>query len=167
MITISLWQPWASAIALGLKRFETRSWAAECVGHRIAIHAAKRNTPEVRTWWMENVKAAFAEHADVSREAFAKAGIHDWCDLPLGAIVCTCDLVAVHPTEPLVERRGVPPLECVWGNFSPGRYAWELANVEPLKVPAPAKGWQNFFTWDPATNETKGLPPASRGRVAA
>ena len=44
MYAITLHQPWASLIALGLKTVETRSWPApsRLVGHTIAIHAAKR-----------------------------------------------------------------------------------------------------------------------------
>jgi hypothetical protein len=37
---ISLWQPWASLMALGLKRHETRHWPTAYRGP-IAIHAAK------------------------------------------------------------------------------------------------------------------------------
>jgi ASCH domain-containing protein len=44
---ISLWQPWASLIALGVKRIETRSWPcpAKYIGERVLIHAAKRPLP--------------------------------------------------------------------------------------------------------------------------
>ena len=37
---LSLWQPWASAIALGLKKIETRSWYTPYRGP-LLIHAAK------------------------------------------------------------------------------------------------------------------------------
>ena len=44
LLAISLWNPWASLIAIGAKPFETRSWAppAKCIGQRIAVHAALR-----------------------------------------------------------------------------------------------------------------------------
>jgi activating signal cointegrator 1 len=42
---ISLWQPWATLIALGEKKFETRSWLTNYRG-QIAIHAAKRMEPD-------------------------------------------------------------------------------------------------------------------------
>lgn len=169
MIAITLWQPWASAIAVGLKTYETRAWAAECVGQRIAIHAAKRNTTELREWWMDRVKGnpEFAQ-------AFARHGINDWCDLPMGAVVCTADLMACVTTEKLVATRAVEceSREYAWGNFAPiddqngqPRYGWKLANVTPLVPPAPAKGWQNFFTWDPATNVTVGLAPSWKGKA--
>lgn len=40
MNAISLWQPWASLVAAGIKRIETRSWGTNFRGP-IAIHAAK------------------------------------------------------------------------------------------------------------------------------
>ena len=44
MYAISLWQPYASLIAEGIKVQETRNWAPpkHLIGERIAIHAAKR-----------------------------------------------------------------------------------------------------------------------------
>src|SRR3546814_21127441 len=44
---ISLWQPWASAIALGHKSIETRHWPTKYRGE-LAIHAAKRFGPDER-----------------------------------------------------------------------------------------------------------------------
>lgn len=40
MKTISLWQPWASLVAIKAKRIETRSWYTSYRGP-LAIHAAK------------------------------------------------------------------------------------------------------------------------------
>lgn len=41
MKAITIWQPWASLLAHGMKQYETRSWATKYRGP-IAIHAAKR-----------------------------------------------------------------------------------------------------------------------------
>ena len=41
MKAITLWDPWASAMALELKRNETRGWSTPYRGP-LAIHAAKR-----------------------------------------------------------------------------------------------------------------------------
>ena len=41
MKALSLWQPWASLIAAGVKKVETRHWPTAYRGP-IAIHAAKR-----------------------------------------------------------------------------------------------------------------------------
>lgn len=155
MIAISLWQPWASAIAVGLKKFETRSWAAECVGKRIAIHAAKKNTPELRRWWMHNVKGC-GDIVDLNAHTFHLNGIHDWVDLPFGKIVCTADLIAVEKTAQLMSSARISTLECSWGNFSTldeetgkPRWGWTLSNVEKLAAPVSCVGRQGFFIWNP------------------
>lgn len=44
---ITLWQPWASAIACGVKTHETRSWKTRFRGP-IAIHAAKHVPQKIR-----------------------------------------------------------------------------------------------------------------------
>src|SRR5262245_34476504 len=75
MKAISLWQPWASLIAIGTKTMETRDWAPprEYLGGRIAIHAAKRPVcfpPDI---------------ADDLHEAFGFCALNH--RLPRGAIV--------------------------------------------------------------------------------
>lgn len=44
MKALTLWQPWAAAIAHGTKRVENRGWRppASIIGQRIAIHASAR-----------------------------------------------------------------------------------------------------------------------------
>ena len=44
MKSLSLWQPWASLVALGIKTVETRSWATSYRGP-LAIHAATHRPP--------------------------------------------------------------------------------------------------------------------------
>jgi hypothetical protein len=41
---ITIWQPWATLIAIGAKPFEFRSWPvpARLIGQRIAVHAGAR-----------------------------------------------------------------------------------------------------------------------------
>ncbi|MFV0399180.1 MAG: ASCH domain-containing protein [Oscillospiraceae bacterium] len=41
MKAITIWQPWASLLACGAKKYETRSWVTSYRGP-IAIHAAAR-----------------------------------------------------------------------------------------------------------------------------
>jgi hypothetical protein len=137
MKTISLWQPWAAAIALGLKTIETRHWATAVRG-RIAIHAAKRASADVR-----------AEFDFFVRDrgfglAFAAAGYTDFEDLPRGAIVATCELADCLPVE-RIKAAGLAPAEAAWGNYGGGRFGWILRNVRPLPVPVPFTGRQGFF----------------------
>lgn len=53
---LSLWQPWATLVALGVKSIETRSWSTKYRGP-IAIHAAARRPPLMHLPRLHPVKA--------------------------------------------------------------------------------------------------------------
>jgi hypothetical protein len=38
--------------------------------------------------------------------------------------------------------------EIAFGDWTPGRYAWLLANVRPLAEPVPARGAQGLWHWE-------------------
>lgn len=128
---ISLWQPYASLIALKLKQYETRHWQTSYRG-LLAIHAAKRWTQE--EWYA--IDKLSTKHDEIYR------GLH--YPLPLGAVVCICKLVQCHRTESLK----VSELERSVGNFAPGRFAWQLEVVEVFDTPIPARGAQGLWTWE-------------------
>lgn len=127
MKAISLWQPWATAVSLGHKRIETRSWNTNYRGP-LAIHAAKRFGPDER---------AFAQ----SECAYGRLPK----ELPLGAIVATCILHDVVRAEQIVDRIG--PIEKLYGDYGPGRYCWLLKNIKPLPQPIGCTGRQGFFEY--------------------
>lgn len=122
MRAISLWQPWATAIALGVKNFETRGWSTPFRG-MLAIHAAKR-------WSGEQIEILRASGIETDGLAF-------------GAIVALCRLHDVRPTDEV--RGSIEPREEFWGNYDSGRFAWDLQDVRRLEVPVPWKGKQGFF----------------------
>lgn len=142
---ISLWQPWASLIAIGAKPFETRDWFPPkwLIGHRIAIHAAMKPMPR-----------------DVEdEEDFTKAfGGRGWRGtLPKGAIVCTAILAGAYQCghsdrESVNVVRGVTGSRALvrialdpFGDYAPDRVAWWLTDIEPLKVPLLRRGRQGFW----------------------
>jgi activating signal cointegrator 1 len=143
MRAISLWQPWATFVALGLKQFETRSWDTAYRGP-LLIHAAKkpidRDTQELLDYW---------------REKFGQI-TNDPRTYPLGCLVAKVELVQTYPTKYIHWQQRyqglqivIPELEYELGNYDEGRFAWKLDNVEPLKEPIPYKGSQGFFNvWD-------------------
>ena len=130
MPVITLWQPWASLIFSGHKRCETRSFAPpfKYVGRRIAIHAAARSVGRVGD-----------ELADLCYSAF---GFGWKYSLPRGAILGTAVLGGFYPTEKL----SPPEDDRIAGDWSDGRYAWQLLDVEPLSSPLPAKGKQGWWS---------------------
>lgn len=149
---LSLLQPWATLVAVGAKKIETRSWRTEYRGP-LAIHASKR---------MGGAEQVMCDYPPI-RDALRAAGITAWSELPLGAIIATCTLVScLHIVEqPFfqqdLERNyhphpGVmtPPEkpERDFGDYGPGRYAWLLADVVALPEPIPARGSLGLWTFD-------------------
>lgn len=152
MKAISLWQPWASAIALGSKRVETRSWGTKYRG-RLAIHAAKRlHVNELihlhSCWnWVGAMAGIGWGWGNDQRVPY---------DLPLGSVVAVCELVDCRPTDSFtlgeIEQPRTGPkgdgyqwTERQMGNFGLGRFGWVLDNIRPLCEPVPFKGMQGFF----------------------
>lgn len=144
MKALSLWQPWASLVAVGAKRIETRHWhpPAGLIGERIAIHAAKRK-PRAMT---DRMHCALGGSLAMPTPA-----------LPLGAIVCTVRLARVEPiTAELC--RALSNAELTFGNYIAGRYAWHLTDVHRLETPIPTIGRQGFFDVD-GLDVIGGAPP--------
>lgn len=88
MKALTLTQPWATLVAIGLKRIETRSWSTPYRGP-LAIHAAKSlgsmTTGEfVRLCSSEPFRSALGTEGDLTVR---------------GAVVATCRLVDVVPIE--------------------------------------------------------------------
>ena len=143
MKALSLTQPWATAIAVGQKQFETRSWATKFRGE-VCIHASKGYPKWAREF--------AAEEAEFNDDTICTV---DWKNLPLGAILCVADLVECYPAETLTPSR----LESHWGDFSIGRCAFKLENVRVLKTPVSAVGHLGFWPvlWDEAKMVARGL----------
>jgi hypothetical protein len=135
MKALTLWQPWASLIAIGAKRIETRSWFTPYRGP-LAIHAAK-------TFWGEDRRRCFLPPFSTILAA------HDLTPdtLPLGKIVCLASLDECIETQ-AVEVRAIGQNERAFGDFSWGRFAWFLARIRPLIRPIPARGARRLWDWD-------------------
>lgn len=146
MKVLSLTQPWASLMAIGAKRIETRSWPTTYWGP-VAIHASKSFPLEAQELVIEN---------DVFRFALREAGVLHPVDLPRGAIIAVGNLhkvgrigrrwddaVIVHGLELPIEGD-----ELAFGDFTPGRYGWVFTNVTRLPQPIPAKGSLGLWDWD-------------------
>jgi activating signal cointegrator 1 len=133
---LSLTQPWATLMAIGEKKIETRSWGASYRGP-VAIHATKRMSYEdAMQCFFEPFNKVLRAHDITSAR-----------DLPLGAVLAIGRLVAC-------ERVGrdtiLPPTnsyEFAFGDFSMGRWLWYFEDVEPLERPIPARGALGLWEW--------------------
>lgn len=128
MKAISLWQPWANAMACGAKRIETRSWPTSYVGE-LAIHAAKKVL-------------------DMRGVPFPLGSFP--CE-PYGAVVAVVLLYECRPTDGLLDvDHLVSKEERAWGDYSPGRFAWFTREVKKLREPLPLRGRQGLWNLTPA-----------------
>lgn len=97
---ITLHQPWASLIALGLKKYETRSWGTDYRG-KLLIHAAKRPFIAVDGFTVLDKDADYAwRHAlELAYENGILNGqskLPSASELPLGCVVAIVDLTECY-----------------------------------------------------------------------
>lgn len=134
MKALSLWQPWASLMAFGAKRYETRSYPTGAFGV-LAIHAAKKNDADCLALCRQ----------EPFRTALIGGGIDFIGDLPFGAVVAVGRLIACHRVEDM--RDSLSEQELAFGDYRDGRFAWEWELMERLELPIPAIGKQGFWFW--------------------
>ncbi len=142
MKAITLWQPWATLVAIGAKKYETRSWAISYRGP-LAIHAAKAGPHEI-------VRIARKEPF---RQTLAEAGYPSFSSLPRGGIIALCTLIDCISTERFLEgvtylEPALGFLESAFGDFSARRWVWVLKEVNKLGKPIPCAGHQGLWDWD-------------------
>lgn len=141
---ISLWQPWALLCVLGLKQYETRSWATPFRG-TLVMHAAKRWTREEQRY-VEYFLENFVTDPDARKLMFKLMTKDPAKPNPyLGAALGTVELTAIYRTEPL--RSKLSGDELAFGNYQDGRFAWRLENPVLFPEPIPYRGEQGMWTW--------------------
>lgn len=145
MKVLSLIQPYATLIALGEKRIETRSWKTNYRGE-LYIHASKK---------IDSI---------MYREPFCKMLFLKYnygpYELPSGMIIAKCNLVdcfkivienklnKVAYAEMGDSRYVINGNEYLFGDYTPGRWAWILQDIEMLKEPIPAKGKLSIWNYE-------------------
>lgn len=140
MKAITLWQPWASLVAMEEKKFETRSWATSYRGP-LLIHTAKGAPIHCQT--LANIDKQFNNALTGSTEWNPNI----WETLPFGSVIAICNLVdCVEITAKFLDTLSAQ--EVLFGNYERGRYAWQLEDVHRLKTPIPAKGHQRLWMFD-------------------
>jgi hypothetical protein len=142
MRALSLWQPHAIAIGLGLKLYETRGWQLrpEDVGVPIAIHAAKKVFREQDYPW---------EYFKEAKARLSAAGVPLW-KLDYGKVICVCVFTACLRTSTIRGEIGEAEF---WGDFSDvgedgkERWAFKIRDVGliPESQRPEVTGRQGFF----------------------
>jgi hypothetical protein len=138
MKAISLWQPWASFMAIDLKRNETRGRRCHIRGDIVVCAAKSWRLPSQRVCELMWDKMGF--------------GFNDFeylvRSLPYGKAICAVECYDCVPTEDF-HLIGAPvkisQLEADLGNYTCGRFAWLTRNLRPFKEPFPVRGRQGWF----------------------
>jgi len=145
MKALCLLQPWATLMAIGAKRIETRSWETLYRGPLVIV-ASKRYTRAQRdlcdTIYFQPALAAYQVPTSFGGRSF---------ELPVGQALC---VVTVRDCRRIDARgclaRWAAPhwrRECAFGDFTPGRFAWLTANVKRFQ-PFPVQGRLGLFDID-------------------
>lgn len=149
MKVLSLTQPWATLVAIGAKRYETRSWSTPHRGP-LAIAASKSFPEECRRLCVGNPPFS---------QVLYDAGYTKLRDLldecgHIIAVVDLVDVVRVHGQVPTMPRITPGPSavepgphEHAFGDYTAGRFAWLTRNVR-LIMPVPAKGRLGLWDFD-------------------
>jgi hypothetical protein len=164
---LTLTEPYASLVARGVKRIETRSWSTSYRGP-IAIHAAAGFAPlrklgypgtldgmremiwDTRSLWEACNAASDGPGGPLSCGWLDQGRVFPLpFSLTLGKIIAVAELVDCLPTvyrpgagrsfcpPPLARRLAENGHETACGDFSPGRYAWILENVRQVEPLSP------------------------------
>jgi hypothetical protein len=133
MKAITLWQPWASLIALGYKTIETRGHDSfRCLkGQRIAIHAGKQFQPGVLDY-VSRFKAIRIEDQD----------IFDKWACPVSAVLCTALVADARWLTPSDNKAAL--CEC-----DERRFGLVLVDIQAIHPLVPQKGAQGIWEWKP------------------
>ncbi len=113
MKVLSLKEPYATLIKMGVKKIETRSWKTNYRGE-LYIHTSKKVDP------------SFARNKPLQK-------LVGNTPLSFGKIICKCELVdCVLMTESFIEKIKKEEEEYLCGIYQVGRYAWILKNIEEI-----------------------------------
>jgi len=162
---LTLWQPWATLVATGDKRIETRSWGTSFRG-MVLIHAAVKpydNTlhengalgfdtrealdgkvqfvcgqpilPRGTVVAVARLKHCIKHHGVAEPDVRLPRTMMEFADYY--SALGTTETMSIHLTKK--ERQ--------FGDYSAGRFAWYLGDVTPLASPVPTRGYQQI--WQP------------------
>jgi hypothetical protein len=145
MRSLSLWQPWATLWAHGIKQYETRGWNTNYRGE-LAIHAAQRwDLNLARLCQTEPFRSAL-ESLGYTIPAHEIHGPAD-CGLPRGGVIGVVLIEDCKFTGGVAPQNWLQDLtkkERAFGDFSKRRFAIQAGQQRPIPL-VPCKGAQGLF----------------------
>lgn len=142
MKAITIHQPWATALAVGIKKFETRPRRSNHRGP-IAIHAGLTMNEEALGDLMDIDWGSY-----IQRPLSRKWSLVGPQDFTQGAIIAVGELTdCLEMDDALIAAQSQTELRM--GHWEPGRFAYQFENITPVG-PFPASGKQGLWNWDEA-----------------
>lgn len=148
---LTLWQPWATLVASGVKRYEFRRWAATSRyrGCRIAIHAGAR---PMRRGEIDDLLAAlrleqgWGTALDVAPAMELLLRIQaDLSIVPLSHVVATAVLGEPVPAAEAVARLYGESFRGDSDRIDHQVWGWPVTDIRRLEPPVPMRGAQGFW----------------------
>jgi hypothetical protein len=154
MKALTLIEPWATLVAIGAKRIETRSWPTDYRGP-IAIHASKKITSsevELATGDGPIADALTSAGVQIFWQPGRMGHVYQAFSDTRGLVIATARITdCIHFTQENVRKLcavyGADELD--YGDLTVGRYGFVLANVVRLPEPIPARGALGLWDWVP------------------
>ena len=155
MKAICLLQPWATLMAIGAKRIETRSWATAYRGSLVIV--ASRKWTREQEDLLIRFCASIPHGSQLGNECEHLPGSarrRGYLALPLGKALCQIELVDCVRIKPegIMSIHNADPLryndEEEFGDFSDGRYAWLTSWTHRFANPFDVRGRLGLFGID-------------------
>lgn len=150
MKALTLWQPWATMVAMGWKPIENRGWAPSekqlAVGERFAIHAAVRpmDGRDLETAMLLATQTGYVSE-DMSKDEVVL--LLRRMQRAVGCVVATAIYdgalepgLPYHRLDLSIER--LDTLVDWWDSTG---YGWILRDVLPIDPPIPMRGRQGLW----------------------
>lgn len=134
MRALTVWQPYASLLVMGLKKFETRGWDTKYRGS-LLIHAAKLNDNR-RKDDIDRTVTLLREHG---MDSLAEKLVAS-CSLSFGCVVGVVELTSCKPM-----MDGGSNLENAVGYFGEGRFGWKCDEPRMFDTPITVVGKQGLW----------------------
>ena len=140
---ITVRQPWATLLATGKKRIETRSWKTKYRGE-LYIHAGIKKL-------LHGISEMPNGAWDRALRMIELKDVFYLCEkFPTGAVIGKVNLVSClqidELTAALIKEQN--PDEYAFGDYTPGRYAWVMEDAVLFHDPVCIPGRQGLWNWD-------------------
>jgi hypothetical protein len=157
MKAITLWQPWASLVMLGWKRYEFRSWAAPKAlwGQRIVIHSSARRvrddelmsiiTGESQSCWPLRQDSHTFDQVEAWLQSIRRKTVTPPYSAGLGTVLLG---------EPKTAKQLSPDDDRV----DPRMWGWPVSEPELFAEPVKCNGSQGFWNWAPEPDFFRDAP---------